>query len=726
MQWRDTSGTVAELTTNTPAQPSSFTPTPAPPGLFTFGINATTPPSADSMVIMQRADEVNAIQNMLTEAQTSAVMLVGTAGAGKSTLAALLFHRLLLAQQAGLAVPRYLIWLSVGKHTTIPDLLSAILERMQASDPSFFLLSQEQQMSILLRILRRPQENALIVLDNFESFLHPETHQDAAGRGALMLFLELLQAELGTSRILLTSYESPYDENMEETRVRTYLVSRISSPEGVTLMQQRGIQASTEDLSVAWQRCAGHVFALTLLCALVHLSGIPLSTFLNSPQYQWLWNGDVTSLLAASVYRHLSPIQYVIMRALSLFEEPVSLQAIIQTVTNTTNTKNADDANTSFAAFEKALHTLLQHSLLQSQTNALREHYYALHPLLRHYMLEHYLEGSDRSPDSPLALSLGVAAQQQASGNDPEAQQAAIAAAHTQVATYYYTISSTHYPSRDKRTGLQDITPLVASIRHLSLGWHWQDACNLLFREGLHETMVQWGAWNTLIGLYTTLLPPFGSIQRPDEALVTQHLATLYGRLGDMQQSHHYFQQALTAYRELEDRRGEAITLANQGELFRLNEQWEAAHANFEQVLLLNRQEQDPLLQCSTLHNLGLLYDRAKEFQSAQSYYLAALKLAYRLSQPGTPIALKATASQYLGTIMTNLGILSYQQNHTVEGIAFLFSAQQLRQALRDPGVIFLERFLTAIEQKMGRDAYLQVSEEARRSQKQVLAQYMH
>lgn len=726
MQRQDTSGTVAELATNTPAQHSSFTPAPAPPALFTFEINATTPPAADPTVIMQRADEVNTIQGMLTEAQTSAVMLVGTAGVGKSTLAALLFHRLLLAQQAGLAVPRYLIWLSIGKHTTIPALLAAILDRMQMSDPSFFLLSPEQQMSTLLRTLRRPQENALIVLDNFESFLHPETHQDAAGRGALMLFLELLQAELGTSRILLTSYESPYDENMEETRVRTYLVSRINSPEGVTLMQQRGIQASPEDLSVAWQRCAGHVFALTLVCALVHLSGIPLSTFLNSPQYQWLWNGDVASLLAASVYRHLSPIQYVIMRALSLFEEPVSLQAIVQIVMNTHNTNNTSDANTSYAAFEKASHTLLQHSLLQTQTNTQGEYRYTLHPLLRYYVLEHYLEGSDRSQGSPFASSLGAATQQQANVNDPEAQQASIAAAHMQVATYYYQINSTQYPPRDKRVGLQDITPLVASIRHLSLGWHWQDACNFLFREGLHEAMVQWGAWNTLIGLYTTLLPPFGSIQRQDEALVSQHLATLYGRVGDTEQSQHYFQQALTAYRELGNHRGEAITLANQGELFRLNEQWEAARTNFEQVLLLNRQEQDPLLQCSTLHNLGLLYDRAKEFQSAQSYYLAALKLAYRLSQPGAQDSLKATASQYLGTIMTNLGILSYQQKRIVEGIALLLSALQLRQALHDPGIVSLERFLAAIEQNMGREAYQQASEEAHRNQKQILAQYMH
>ncbi len=722
MQWRDTAGPVAELTARMPEQPSSMAPPPS--SLFTFEINASTPPPADSAVIMQRTDEVNTIQRMLTEAQTSAVVLIGSAGAGKSTLAALLFHRLLLAQQAGLPVPRYLIWLSIGKHTTIPDLISAILARMQMSDPGFFLLAPGQQISTLLQVLRRPQENALIVLDQFESFLHPETQQDAIGRGSLMLFLELLQTELGTSRILLTSYESPYDQNMEETRVRTYLVSRMSSPEGATLMQQYGIQASPEDFSLAWQRCAGHVFALILLCALVHLSGISLSTFLNSPQYQWLWNGDVTSLLVASVYRYLNPLQYVIMRALSLFEEPVSLAAIIQTIMST-NIRSSNDANTSYNAFEKALVTLLQYSLLQTQTNAQGEQCYTLHALLRYYLVDHYLEGSDRSPGSPFALSLGATPPPK-SVNDQEAQQMAIAAGHMEVATYYYNQSSKLCPPRDKRTGLQDIVPFLAIIRHLILGWHWQDACNLLFHEGLHDSLVQWGAWNTLVGLYTTLLPPFGSLQRKDEALVSQHLATIYGRLGDMEQSQHYFEQALAAYNELGNRHGEATTLANQGELLRLNEQWEAARTNFEQVLLLNRQEQDPLLQCSTLHNLGLLYDRAKEFQSAQSYYLAALKLIYRLSQTATAGTIKTTSSQYMGTIMTNIGILCYQQKQTVESIALLLAAQQLRLALRDPGVVILERFLTAIEQQMGHDAYQHVCEEAYRVQKQVLTHYMN
>jgi tetratricopeptide (TPR) repeat protein len=237
--------------------------------------------------------------------------------------------------------------------------------------------------------------------------------------------------------------------------------------------------------------------------------------------------------------------------------------------------------------------------------------------------------------------------------------------------------------------------------------------------------MMQWGAWDTLIGLYTALLPPFGSVQRKDEALLNSHLGMLYGRQGDLEQSQHYYHQALAIQHEIGDRHGEATILTNQGELFRIHDEWEKARTNFEQALILNRQEQDPLLQCITLHDLGLLYHSAKEYQSAQSYYLAALKLAYNVSQPSVKSALREPASRNLGTIFTNLGILLYEQKQRPTAMALLLAALQLRQTLHDPGVSILERFLAAIEQKMGKSAYTQLCQEALRIQQQVIASYI-
>ena len=132
-------------------------------------MSATTPSITDTQATMQRADEINAIQLMLKENRTSAVTLIGAPGVGKSTLAALLYQRLLLAKQCGLPSPTHMVWLTINSYTTLPDLIGAILHGINMYEPGLFQLTPDQQVSTLLRALRRSQENAFIVLDQFET-----------------------------------------------------------------------------------------------------------------------------------------------------------------------------------------------------------------------------------------------------------------------------------------------------------------------------------------------------------------------------------------------------------------------------------------------------------------------------------------------------------------------------------------------------------------------------
>ena len=681
---------------------------------YTFGIDSTVPPATDGGTIMPRGDEVNMVQRMITDLQTSAVMLTGDAGVGKSTLAALLYRRLELTAQAGLPSPKHLLWLRVGTHATLPDVISAILSGISASEPGLFLQQPEQQIATLLRTLRRPQESAFVVLDQFESLLHPETNQGLEGRGAMPLFLEMLLQDLGVSRLLLTCNRSPFGSQLtQETqlRVRTFLVSRISMPEGVALLQQRGIQRTYEELSLLWQRCGGHTYALTLFSDLVRLSGLSLSYLLNSPDYAPVWSGEVPLQLIAAVYKHLNPIQCTLMRVLSLFSEPAPARGLWMAIAG-------EDPNMNVPLFEQELANLVQLSLVQQSiqpdTDTTETSSYVLHPLVLQYVLDHYLEGSELQSNGHSSTSLGVSVALNRVADSQEAQEVAVAAGHMRVAVYYQHMMQEHAIPREKRNGPQDIAYLLATIRHLCLGWHWQQACDLLLEEAVYESMVQWGAWNALIGLYMTMLPPNGVLTRRDEGLICNHLGLLYDRLNDSQQSWAYYERALAVQRKINDQHGVALTLTNQGELYRSKNEWEHARANFEQARVLNRQLQDELLESVLLHNLGILYHAIKDYPQALGFYQKALHFALTLDEHYNE-----------GMILTNIGVLFYEQGYVAEALAVLFYTLKMRQSLQYATVSYIELFLTTLEDSMELDAFARLRQTSREVEAQVLTRLL-
>nr|BBH89469.1 hypothetical protein KTC_42200 [Thermosporothrix sp. COM3] len=677
--------------------------------LTPFGIIATKPPATDPPMTMQRADEVHILLRMVSDTETSSVVLTGNPGAGKSTLAALLYNGFELSKRSGLPAPRYLVWLGLSPFTTIPDMIAAILQGLEYPVEDFVLLRPAEQIQVLLQALRRPQESALVILDQFEALLYSDTSQSGGGRGMLPLFLEMLQQDIGTSRIILTSYQSPFDERLEIPRVRSCLISRISIPEGLGLLHERGLRASPEELSLIWQRCTGHIFSLVLFNAVVQLSGISVSYLLNSPDYRPLWSGDVTMQLIATLYHFLNPTQFALFQALSLFYQPVPLQALIAIVTGNNQIQKQ---SSQYLLFEKELDTLVQLSLVQCSTDRFGTPCYMLHSLLRQYMFENFLDSNpQRRGESLTAYGITSPLSQVPSGSD--GVRSAIAAGHKRVATYYQELARTAYPPKGKRQKMHDVEPLIAAVRHLCLGGFWQEACDLLFAEGLHENLIQWGAWNTLIGIYTSLLPPFGDIAARDQGIVASYVAMLYARLGEFPQSQSYFEQALSLQRRIGDRKGEVATLVNQGEMFRLARDLEHALNCFEAASQLNAGS-DRQVQCVILHNMGLLYHQIKDFDQAYQCYIEALDIINETNAP-----------ESAGMVLTNLGMLLYQQKQFKEALAILLTALRIRKKVQDTSVVVLEKFLKAVEQKLGPEKYGILCQEAKEMQKQVLSRIL-
>ncbi len=672
---------------------------------FAFGVQ-TTPPLLNSDVVMQRVDDVGTIQQMLTDAQTRTVMLVGDAGVGKSTLAALIYHRLLIAQQANMSAPRYLVWITINKYTTLSDILDAILQGIEVQVTDFRLLPLEQQISLVQHTIQQLQENALFVLDQFEELLALLASNGGLTTRELQLLLALLQTDEIFSRFLLTSTVIPFDEQRFMERIRVYQVASISIPEGLTLLQQNGVKGTPEELSLVWERCSGHVFALLLYSSLIRQSGIAPGYLLLAGEYQPLWSGNIPANIFSMLYQYLSPLQKQILLSLSLFSEPVSLEAIAATV----GSNQEDISSRLYAQLGQELQTLLSLSLVQSLQDSTLDAFFSLHPLLIQCLQMWHFEGNEQLED-PYAT-------QDESALQDESRQ--IVTGHIAAADYYYAIVQQQELLQEQRTRLQDIEPLLATIRHLCLGQQWQPACNLLFKEGVHESLVRWGAWRTLITLYITLVPPLGMLDRHDVGLIFSHLAMLYGRLGNVQQSQTYAEQALAIQRETEDTYGEATTLANQGELCRIRGEHEQAHMLFEKAMILSRQQPDQQrqqeieLQCILLHNMGMLYYDSRDFNPALSCYLQALRLSYTLRN-----------QYYKGTILTNLGMLLFQQGQQREGVALLLAALQLRKMLHDPNVVILERFFAALEQRFGTQSYMSLCQAAQGTDEQVLARLM-
>ncbi|HYB00839.1 MAG TPA: tetratricopeptide repeat protein, partial [Ktedonobacteraceae bacterium] len=587
-----------------------------------------------------------------------------------------------------------------------PVLVSPLLDPASFEGFSdFFMQKPEEQIALLWRVLCRPQESAFVVLDQFEELYDPENSKGLVGRGAIPLFLNMLQSNLGGSKVVLTSQISPFNQqNAADTCTRTNLVSRISIPEGVALLQQRGVQGSPEELSFIWQRCAGQVFALILFSTLSALSGFALSYLLNSPDYTPMWNGDVTFNLIGMVINFLNPIQRTILRTLCLFNEPVPIEGLVIATTGQDN--SAFDIQT----FDSELGALTRFTLVQHFAQDNSSSRYFLHLLLRNHIKMHYLEGSNWQTGGDSTNALGVTADPKPIPDNPEARYVALAAGHLRVATYYSHLAQRFCPPSNKRQGLQNVEPLIAIAHHLCLGWHWQQAYDLLSYEKLDEDMVRWGAWNTLIELYTAMVPPFGVVTRRDEGQIFSQLGLLYGRLGDFEQSMFYFEQALTTENEIGDLQGQGVTLANQGEILRTMGEMQQAHATFVRVLLLNRQEFNAHLECVVLHNLGLLYQNEKKYQQAWNFYLQALKLSQSLQDRANS-----------GIILTNMGMLLFDQGQLQESLTLLLPALQIRQSLQDRTACSLVLFLEMLENMIGREAFLRLRQVALQREAEVL-----
>ncbi len=675
-------------------------------GYFTFGILTNTSPSIDVRTTLPRANEVNEIINLLSEPQTRTVLITGTPGSGKSTLASLVFSQMQENLPDSSLRFQHYVWLKIGPRATWPDISAALLNALQGKRRRAEKLSQRIALQTVHEVLHRPEQGALIVLDQCEELFRQvvEAQNQASpytvgvGLSSAVRFLEMLQQDLGDTRVLLTCEQSPYSSSdySDVPAIREYKTGRLTVTDGIGFLQQRTITGLQQDLSDVWQRCYGHVYTLLLFSVLKNLSGLSLHYLLNASAYQILWEGDISQNLIEAVFSNLSATQMSLLRSLSLFRETVSLTAVIAVLTDETTLE------TTFSTFESEIKMLAALGLIEQNRSHDGEIEYSLHNVLSRYILKHYLENAQHRVSGLLPSSLGVVNQPGPVNIDDEARLIALAAGHMRIANYYQRLTQQSFLPHQQSTNPNEATPSLSALEHLCLGWHWQKACDQLYAQRLDEDLLRWEIWHTLIQLYEMMLPPTGMLKRRDEGLICSTLGMIYGRMGEYEQSRMYYTSALAIQRDMNDTQSEATTLINQGEFLRGVGDIELASKNFEQALTLLTPQGDPQLVCILWHNMGLLAQQQGDIRTSAHYLTQSLSLAQQNRD-----------QKRESLILTNLGLLLCEQGRFQEALSLLLPALQMRHVQHDTGIDTLISFLNKLEEKMGKKTFATMRESA-------------
>src|SRR5579885_1638345 len=611
------------------------------------------PPPTDPRTIQQRAGAVRDIYARLVDPGTSAVVLTGIGGVGKSTLAALVYSYAEEQRQAGQGpFTGPAVWLNVDPAVTLADLAGNFCQIFARPLPDFSTLSLQHQALALVNILNAPDECRLIVLDQFENLLDWQTGHALANRPGVGEWLDALNSQPSRSRILMTTRPWPLgSREFPPTYMQEYMVRGLEIDEGVDLLRKLGVEADDESLNSVVKRAGGHAFALTLLASLLRNRKLTLAAFFEDKSYEHVWTVNVARNLLDKIYiSQLSDVQCQLLLAFSVYREPVTLAAaralcdFEETISST--------------HLQQALDGLLAQHLLQ----AIGDGSYQLHAIVQGYARDNFVL------------------------HDEQANSQALCAAHARAAHYY--ISKAR--PRSERASLSDYDPLTEAAWQFCQARQWREAYNLIERENLFGEIKTLGGLAIVLELYKQLLPlknwqatllegariytHLGSIYRSlgrkelafrhleqasalakeagdpiEEAWSLNHLGRLYASMGEKERASAYYEEVLERARAYNERILEEVALNNLGWIYSAWGKKKLERKYYEEALTISREIGDRRGEAATLNNLGRVAEDTGDYQQAQRYYQEALSIFQALGD-----------RHGCGWALNNLGRASY------------------------------------------------------------------
>ncbi len=640
------------------------------------------PPSTDPNTIEQLERTVEKIYRRLTQPDTTAIVLAGIPGVGKSTLASLIYRYAEEQRRAG-KEPFHseTLWLQLNDDTTLADLIATIFTALGKPVPDFSKLAPQNQAVILFSAINTAENARLIILDQFDTLLNRQTDYYYPNSSRIGEWLDAINSQPSSCRLLLTSRIWPQGtRTYPPIYMQEFLCQGLGIDEGAELLRKHGVKATDAELYALVKSCGGHAFALKFLASSLHKRSLSPTSFLKDLTYNQIGTENIAhNLLDHIDIWRLDQMQRNLLLAFSVYREAVPWEAAQAVMVDVISSKSK-------LRLLEVLDTLLTQYFLRTS----EEGCYQPHAIITNYIQGYLNKDNERNSTRVRKI------------------------AHAGAAQYYLQLAKASFPAPGARRSTGDVHPLVEAVWQWCQAGLYKEAYNLIEREYLFEDLKRCGGNIILLKLYQMLLPlekwqPEGSqalqiftnlgriyrtlgqreqarecleraLQISEEerdlggkSLVFAVLGRIYADLGEKEQALRCYEEALLIRREIGDRRGEGRTLNDLGVVYDDLGQLTRALEHSEQALDIFREMRNRRGEGWTLNTLGRVYDNLGQQNRAQWYYEEALSALIKVGDRGGE-----------GVVFNNLGLIYYKLGEKEQARKHYEKALQIFEEIGD------------------------------------------